>query len=313
MALPPDHRAPPRCWLLLGLGAVLVLAVLAWRLPPTGNDHAPIFQFLGRFHPLVIHLPIALILLVPVLELAGAALPRAHLRTTAGFVLGLAAWTALAAAFDGWLLAWSGGYRGALVTRHMWAGIALAGLCFGTAWLRGDSTPARRYGRSYAIVLVALLGLLSWTSDQGGKLSHGDNFLTQYMPGRFKRWLGIAAPVAPPAPAAAAGDPSTLYTARLQPIFDHSCVSCHGPEKVKGGLRLDTYARLMQGGEDGPAVEPWLPAKSELLRRITLTSDDDDFMPSNNKNVLTPAQVKLIQDWIAAGASDREPLAAVHP
>jgi len=317
MAPPTDHRAPFRVWLLLGSGAVLALAALAWRRPPTGSDHAPLFQFLGRFHPLVIHLPIALILLVPVLELAGAALPQAHLRTTAGFVLGLAALTALGAAFDGWLLAWSGGYRGALVTRHMWGGIALAGLCLGTAWIRGGSTqrhPQGRWsGRSYAVILVALLGLLTWTSDQGGKLSHGDNFLTQYMPRRFKRWLGIAPPPAPPAPPSAPGGPSTLYTARIQPIFDHSCVSCHGPEKVKGGLRLDTYARLMLGGEDGPAVEPWLPAKSELIRRITLSSDDDDFMPSNNKNVLTPAQVKLLQEWIAASASDREPLAALHP
>jgi hypothetical protein len=85
-------------------------------------------------------------------------------------------------------------------------------------------------------------------------------------------------------------------------------VSCHGPEKVKGKFRLDTYARLMQGGDSGPSVVPWQPAKSELLRRLHLPSDDDDFMPSNGKNVLTELQKILIEKWIAAGASDRQPL-----
>jgi mono/diheme cytochrome c family protein len=249
--------------------------------------------------------------------MGGSGGPRSHLRVTAGFVLWLAAFAAVGAAFDGWLLAWSGGYRGALVTRHLWGGIALAALCVGAGWCRRSSTHRHPEGRissrGYAVVIVALLGVLAWTSDQGGKLSHGDTFLTQYMPGRVKRWLGISAPPAPPPAVAAAGGPATVYSARIQPLFDHSCVSCHGPDKVKGGLRLDTYARLMRGGEDGPAVEPWLPAKSELVRRITLTSEDDDFMPSNNKNVLTAAEVRLIQQWIAAGASDREPLAALHP
>jgi hypothetical protein len=75
MAPSSAKPASARQWLLLGGGAILALVVLAWRLPPDGNEHAHLFQFLGRFHPLVIHLPIALILLVPVLEWVGAAAP----------------------------------------------------------------------------------------------------------------------------------------------------------------------------------------------------------------------------------------------
>ncbi len=95
--------------------------------------------------------------------------------------------------------------------------------------------------------------------------------------------------------------------------MNRSCVSCHGTDKVKGGLRLDSYAQLMQGGEDGAAVEPWRPDKSELLRRVTLSPDDDDFMPNNDKNVLSAAEVKLIREWIAGGASELEPASAVGP
>jgi uncharacterized membrane protein len=287
-------------------------------LPPDGDSHGHITQFFGRFHPLIIHIPIGLILLVPVLELAGAAAPRAHLRATTQFVLWLATFGALAAAFDGWLLAWSGGYRGALVTRHLWGGIGVAILCLATAWMRGIAarrqSEGRLHGRAYAFLLVALLGLLTWTSDQGGKITHGDNFLVQYMPGRLRTLFRVAAPPVPPTAAAIRpGSASSLYTLRIQPIFNHSCISCHGTEKVKGGLRLDSYSQLMQGGENGAVVEPWRPDKSELLRRVTLSSDDDDFMPNNNKNVLSPAEVKLLQEWIAGGASDLEPANAVGP
>jgi uncharacterized membrane protein len=320
MVLPSEkNRALDRCWLLLGLGAVVFLCAVALRRPPNGSDHAHFLQFIGRFHPLVVHLPIALIFLVPVLELAGAAVPRAHLRATTGFVLWLATIAALGAALDGWLLAWSGGYRGALVTRHMWGGIALAALCLATSWVRLFSA-RRRFdgkapGRTYPLLLGVLLGLLIWTSDQGGKLTHGDAYLTEYMPGRFRRWLGMAdAPATRSAgPAAPATGGATLYAARIQPLFNRSCVSCHGPDKAKGGFRLDSYARLMQGGEDGSAIEPWRPEKSELLRRITLNPDDDDFMPSNNKGALSGAEVKLIQQWVAAGASDQEPADVYRP
>src|SRR5579883_2489114 len=102
------------------------LAALAGGVPPDGRDHAAFAQFLGRFHPLVLHLPIALFLLVLVFEWLGREEPRSHLRPAAGWVLGLATATALAAAYDGWLLAWSGGYKSALVTRHMWGGILFA-------------------------------------------------------------------------------------------------------------------------------------------------------------------------------------------
>jgi hypothetical protein len=63
----------------------------------------------------------------------------------------------------------------------------------------------------------------------------------------------------------------------------------------------------MKGGEDGLVITPWLPQKSDLVRRITLPSDDDDAMPSGGKKPLSPNEIKLIQDWIAAGASDLQP------
>jgi mono/diheme cytochrome c family protein/uncharacterized membrane protein len=291
------------------MGAAL-LAVLALRAPPDGHERGAAAQFLGRFHPVIVHVPIALMLLVPVLELAGRARERAHLRAAAGFVLGLTVATAGFVALDGWLLGRTGGYRGHLVNAHLWGGVAFTFLCVLAASLRPSTTPASpRLAAAYALALVACLGVLVWTSHQGGTLTHGEGYLTKEMPPRLRAWLGLRPPPRPPAPAPALAQ--TVYALRIQPILNRSCVSCHGPNKVKGGLRLDTYAGLMDGGDDDVSVVPWLPSESDLVRRITLPPDDDDFMPSNGKKILTPAEVRLIEDWIAAGASDHEPIQAL--
>jgi uncharacterized membrane protein/mono/diheme cytochrome c family protein len=294
----PPFRLP--CW--LGWLGVLLLGALAFRFPPDGLSRAPLGQFFGRFHPVLVHLPIALILLVPVLEIA-ARFPRwAALRAAAGFVLVLATLAALVAAFDGWLLARTGGQASALVIRHMWAGIALSPVCLILLWLRPRS------GAGYSLLLAGAVGLLVWTSDQGGAITHGPTYLTEYLPGRARGWLGLARPALrpPPLPPSALAR-TTLYAARIAPLLTRNCVACHGQKKVKGGLRLDSYAGILRGGEDGPALAPWHPEKSELLRRVTLPADDDDAMPSGGRKALTPAEIGLLRAWIAAGASDKEP------
>lgn len=273
----------------------------------------------------MLHLPIALVLLVPLFELVGRSAPRSHLKAAAGFVLGLAAAAAILAAWDGWLLGWTGGYKGPVVLRHMYGGIWFATVCLAAASARaislgrtsgrlngGEAQPSQSTGMAggavYSLLLAAAVCLMVWASHNGGSLSHGPTFLTEYLP----RWLGGRATEAAsrrvPAPAGAAAAPRTVYAAQIQPIFTRSCVACHGPTKHKANLRLDSYAALMAGGDSGAEIDPWLPNKSELYRRITLSPDDDDFMPNNGKNLLTPAELAAIRSWILAGASDKQPL-----
>jgi hypothetical protein len=42
----------------------------------------------------------------------------------------------------------------------------------------------------------------------------------------------------------------------IRPILENKCVSCHGAERQKGGLRLDTHALALKGGDSGPAMVP---------------------------------------------------------
>lgn len=293
----------------LGFILVALAAFLALSAPPNGHDHGQIWRFLGRFHPVIVHLPIGLLVMVPVLELAGLVARRGELKAAAGFVLGFAAAGAVISALDGWLLAWSGGYAGPNVIRHMWSGVALAALTLGTWAVRSAFPPSRlRHVFVYWPLLLVTLGVLGWTGHEGGQLTHGPGYLTEYMPARLRAWLRVPpAPAPAPKPAQPSGAKPKFYAARIDPILERSCISCHGPDKRKGGLRLDSYAGIMRGGEDGPVVDPWYPKESEIVRRVTLPPDDDDFMPSDGKHPLSPDEIRTLERWIAAGASPTEP------
>jgi mono/diheme cytochrome c family protein len=102
---------------------------------------------------------------------------------------------------------------------------------------------------------------------------------------------------------AAAAAPATFST-RIAPIFERHCVVCHGAEKQKAKLRLDSHAAILRGADGGPVLKPGDAKASELFRRITLKPDDDEVMPSDGKPHLAPADITLIEKWIAAGAPE---------
>jgi mono/diheme cytochrome c family protein len=283
---------------------------LLFFVPPDGREHGNLGQFFGRFHMLLVHGPIVLLLLVPILELAGRRPGLAHLRAAAGVLLSLAALLTFFTALDGWLLAWSGGYRGNDITRHMWAGAWLAALCGTAARTRCPDVPRGVYPvfLTLAVVMVVITG------HTGGKITHGGGYLTDRMPARVRLLLGM--PAAVPAPAAAAGIPAPVhggpgstdpanpayYAVHIAPLFTRSCISCHRPQKHKGGFMLDTYDHLMHGGEDGPAIVPGNSRGSELLRRVRLPASDDDSMPSDGDKPLTQEEIQMVERWITAGA-----------
>ena len=90
------------------------------------------------------------------------------------------------------------------------------------------------------------------------------------------------------------------FTKEILPTFQE-CIKCHGPEKQKGKLRLDSRDAALKGGKAGPAFVAGDSAKSELVRRITLPKSDDDFMPSEGEP-LPKEKIDLIKKWIDEGA-----------
>jgi uncharacterized membrane protein len=285
------------------------LICLALFAPPDGETRSEFAQFLGNFHPLAVHLPIALLLLVPILEIAGHRPGRRQLRASAGFVLGVAALCAIGTPYLGWLLAWSGGYEGGFVTQHMWGGIAVATAALLCWTLRGRVTEtgalAEQQGSRYPLpapyvgLLAATVLAVVFTGYRGGQLAHGDNHLTEHMPARLKAWLGL-----PPSHRSGGGERGTTFFAmRIEPIFEQHCLLCHSENKHKGGLRLDSYDHLARGGKDGPVIKAGDAVGSELFRRVSLDPGSEDAMPAEGKPQLATEDRKLLELWINAGAS----------
>ena len=96
------------------------------------------------------------------------------------------------------------------------------------------------------------------------------------------------------------------YAVDIKPIFDKSCIKCHGGEKPKGKLRLDSLAGVLKGGEDGKVVLPGNGTGSMLVHNIAHAGDPDDYMPPpKNKDNIPPLakdQIGLIRAWIDQGA-----------
>ena len=96
------------------------------------------------------------------------------------------------------------------------------------------------------------------------------------------------------------------YANDIKSIFDESCIKCHGPEKHKGRLRLDSLEGALKGGEDGKVIEPGKSAESMLVINVAHLGDEDDYMPppDNKAHIppLTKEQIGLIRAWIDQGA-----------
>lgn len=91
------------------------------------------------------------------------------------------------------------------------------------------------------------------------------------------------------------------FKKEVQPILETNCVRCHTESKVKGGLRIDTYERLMEGGDTADAVVPGKPDESELLVRIHLRPIDEGVMPDEGQ-ALTGEEVAILDAWVESGA-----------
>ena len=99
---------------------------------------------------------------------------------------------------------------------------------------------------------------------------------------------------------------TVTYAADIKPIFEETCIKCHGPQKQKAKLRLDNRAAVLKGGEDGKVVKVGDSAKSMLVLSVAHVGDPDTYMPKAPRGEvpkrLPPEQVGLIRAWIDQGA-----------
>lgn len=88
----------------------------------------------------------------------------------------------------------------------------------------------------------------------------------------------------------------------IKPIFDKSCIKCHGAEKQKGKLRLDTLEATLKGGENGESVVKGNSAKSPLVHTIARLDPDAAMPPDGKGDPLSKEQIGIVRAWIDQGA-----------
>src|SRR2546426_8705696 len=89
------------------------------------------------------------------------------------------------------------------------------------------------------------------------------------------------------------------FSKEIKPIFEASCIKCHGRGRDKGGLRIDTRETLLKGGDSGLSVVLGKSAES-LLIALVQGFDPDNIMPKKGTR-LTPEQIGLLRAWIDQG------------
>lgn len=266
------------------------------------DDSSDFVLFIGRFHPLIVHLPIGFLLFAFLLECLALFKRFEQLTHAAPLALLAGGISAVFSVLTGYLLSSGGGYGEDLLSIHQWLGITVAILSLLAFILRTRFYDYPVVKKIYGSVLVLMVGTLMATGHQGGNLTHGTGYLTRYMPEPLRTIISSPPLEVKEIKKIENIDSAMVYKDIIHPILDTRCVSCHNPDKKKGELMMTTFEHLMEGGENGPVLEARNAEGSDLYRRLLLPESDDDHMPPEGKLQLTPDQIDLIGWWIDQGA-----------
>ncbi len=262
-----------------------------------------LWTFLGRLHPMIVHFPIALLLIAAALELFTLKNFASPLRPGINILVYIGAASAVLSALAGWLLFAQDEIEGEGVGLHQLLGNITALLGLATAFLlyrfhKGQHNLVKLYRTTLFFTAIGV----SVAGHFGASLTHGDDYLSSALP-----WSNDYQPVTNFNLTALKTDSALSETqqqeliVQVKGIFAHNCYKCHSSQKVKGELRLDQKHMAMKGGESGPVILPGNPDESEMIRRLLLPRNDDESMPPKGKT-LQKDEIKLLQYWIAQGA-----------
>lgn len=278
-------------------------------------------NFVARFHVLLVHLPIGILLLVAALEILafGKSERALAIKKVIPTILWLAMWGTVMATLLGYLLMTVEDIAGKAMTLHLWTGLgvgvfAILALIFKLAAKEG------LYGVSLFLGILAV----SAAGHYGGAMVHEPEYMAEYAPEPLKplMYAGLtpkentqpkveamavvdgevvdieAEPVETPI------EERVVFTDFVLPVLEAKCTECHNENKIKGKLRMDTYEMLIAGadGSDFETLIPGNPDESEMLVRVTLEEDHDEFMPPKG-DALTPEETAMLAWWVKTGAS----------
>ena len=277
-----------------------------------------LLQVFGRFHIVLLHLPIGLLPAMFVLEFGAAMLGRPIPK---GALMTLAVMTALtaAAAFGSGLVLAEEKVASETLGLHKKFAIAMASCSLLLPILVWRSRRA-----PFRVALAASLALSIPTGHYGGDLSHKKGFLFKPLQRQ------AAAPHGAEQPTSSHGEPAPIpeqpeldpkpagseapqtaaeiarYDRDIAPIMERCCTSCHNPQDLDGDLDLSSREAVLVGWGDGETiVEPGDPDASVLFESLGRPEDDEMRMPpADEDEQLTPEEIEKIRKWILTGCPE---------
>ena len=254
--------------------------------------------FAGKFHPVVLHIPIALMILIVPFSLYLQFNKRHEIESgddsfSSLFegVLYSVALICTATAILGFFLAAGGNYDQESLRFHKWLGVALALSTHALIYVRkAYSTNFKVWNASLFLTLV----LMTAGSHFGGTLTHGEGFFA------FQETSKTAVNIP------LFTERTTVYAGAVQPILAAKCVSCHNDQKTKGGLNMKSIDLMLKGGKTGAMWVSGDPDKSLMIERMLLDMDDKNHMPPKGKAQLSSTEITLFKEWIREGADAKK-------
>ncbi|OOG72423.1 hypothetical protein B0E43_15415 [Algoriphagus sp. A40] len=279
---------------ILFAGNILLLFILLFE---SKLGIPQLLQPLGRMHPMMLHFPIALILLALMLEglrFRPEFRNQPLFQSLTRYILLFSILTGLVTALMGLFLAQEEGYSGQMLDWHKWSGagmVFLASLLYAfrnQKWYQGKAAIA---GIGMVAITLVLAGHL------GATLTHGESF--------------ILGPVLSSKTEQVPFEEAEVFEHLILPVLERKCNSCHNPTKAKGELDMSSMKALLKGGENGEIFVGGKPEESTLLERIHLPEENDDHMPPSGKPQLTEAEMALLEQWIKSNLEPETKIASL--
>jgi len=252
-------------------------------IPLDGTINNTFAFFIGRFHPIILHLPIGGLVALFVMEIINSYRPKLNLNSACSILLWFSVVTVIPSAVLGFVLASSGNYDDELLNLHKWLGWLTALAC---VWLLYFNSKSKK---TYKVLLYANVIFLLVAGHFGGQLTHGKDYLTKYMPVSMKKVLDIEDEITDLVVNRKIDSFSTditYYTNQIKPIIENYCYKCHGQEKQKGDMRFDNIDWDMVNGFD---AEKW----NMMINQVNLGE-----MPPEDETQLSMDDRRILVDWI---------------
>ena len=149
------------------------------------------------------------------------------------------------------------------------------------ALARAGALSARNFALGAAALSIVLGGFWLW---QQGEWRHAALEL-----------VGAAEPVR--------SVPASFFVQRVEPVLEKHCTACHGPDKVRGSWRADSFRHVMLTGTSSDNIVPGDAEHSQLIARLMLPESDIRAMPPAGYDRLEGDEIALLRMWVEAGAS----------